>query len=408
MAAYSNWGWAPYVPVAERKRKAAREMDKLRKQGQPVDPVHIDGRTIAKTFWGKSWCANLERYSDYENRLPRGRTYVRNGSVVDLQIAPGLVEARVSGSSLYKVAIRVRPLAAGPWKAICKDCAGAIDSLVELLRGRLSSAVMERVCQPKTGLFPSPAEISLDCSCPDWADMCKHVAAVLYGVGARLDRQPELLFRLRGVDESELIAKAAGALPLAQAAPASERVLGGADLSALFGLDLTQDGAAPAKGAARSAGTKRAAAKAALQAPPVAPPAPAVQPGKAGRRAAAGAAQVATPPKPKRGVRKAAAVIQPVPLADQPRQVGGPLVRPAVSAEKAKAPPKPRKKVAPKPKKVSQKVRKAPVPAAKTRRGAKTANLPTDAEYEQMARKALERFARYARAVEEERSRKKK
>ena len=176
--------------------KASREMDKLKKKGHPVSPVVIEGRTIVKTFWGKAWCENLERYSDFENRLPRGRTYVRNGSVIDLQIAPGEIKALVSGSEIYKVTVKVAPVAKARWKSICKDCAGAIDSLVELLQGRFSKGVMERVCRQKTGLFPSPDEIQLSCSCPDWADMCKHVAAVLYGIGARLDQQPDLLFRL--------------------------------------------------------------------------------------------------------------------------------------------------------------------------------------------------------------------
>ena len=218
---YYGWGWRPYVPVAERRRKAMREMEKRKKQGHDVSPVVIAGRTIATTFWGKSWCENLERYSDYANRLPRGRTYVRNGSVVDLQIKPGEIHAHVSGSELYKVALKVAPVGKTHWKSICDDCAGAIDSLVELLQGRLSKGVMERICRQHQGLFPTPDEIQLSCSCPDWADMCKHVAAVLYGIGARFDRQPELLFRLRGVDETELIVHAGKAAPLAKRGPAA-------------------------------------------------------------------------------------------------------------------------------------------------------------------------------------------
>src|SRR5580658_2753300 len=228
------YGWRPYVPVAQRRRTAAGEMAKLKKKGHPVSPVVVVGRTIAKTFWGKAWCENLERYSDYENRLPRGRTYVRNGSVIDLQIAPGVITAMVSGSSIYKVKVKVTPVAKARWQSICKDCAGAIDSLIELLQGRFSKGVMERVCRQKTGLFPSPDEIKLSCSCPDWADMCKHVAAVLYAIGARLDQQPDLLFRLHKVDEKELIAKAGQGLPLARKAPGVEKTLSSEDLSAIF------------------------------------------------------------------------------------------------------------------------------------------------------------------------------
>src|SRR5712692_2766151 len=240
------WGWKPYVSVAERRRQALREMAKLKKRGHPVSPVVLEGRTIVKTFWGKAWCENLERYSDFANRLPRGRTYVRNGSVIDLQIAPGEIKALVSGSRIYKVVVKVAPVGKSRWRSICKDCAGAIDSLIELLQGRFSKGVMERVCRQKTGLFPSPHEIEFSCSCPDWAGMCKHVAAVLYGIGARLDHKPDLLFRLHDVDEKELIAGAGKALPQAKRAPAATKVLGGEDLSALFGLDMAPD-ASPAK-----------------------------------------------------------------------------------------------------------------------------------------------------------------
>jgi uncharacterized Zn finger protein len=200
---------------------------------------------IAKSFWGKSWCANLERYSDYENRLPRGRSYVRNGSVIDLQIKKGEVLASVSGSSLYDIKIAIAPVTAKRWKSICRDCAGSIDSLVELLQGRLAKAVMDRVCREGDGLFPSPDEIRLSCSCPDWADMCKHVAATLYGVGARLDEKPQLLFALRGVDESDLLAGAEKGLPVKSASPA--KVFDGDDIAALFGLEMadTADRAAP-------------------------------------------------------------------------------------------------------------------------------------------------------------------
>jgi uncharacterized Zn finger protein len=230
--------WRPYVSVAERRRQAAIEMAKLAKKGHPVSPVVIEGRTIATTFWGKSWCENLEHYSDYSNRLPRGRTYVRNGSVVDLQIAPGEINARVSGSELYKVVVKVSEVPKPRWTSMCADCAGAIDSLVELLQGRFSKGVMERICQQKTGLFPAPAEIKFTCSCPDWASMCKHVAAVLYGIGARLDERPELLFKLRKVDEKDLIAKAGKGVPLSKKGPKTAKVLADDGLSELFGLDL--------------------------------------------------------------------------------------------------------------------------------------------------------------------------
>ena len=236
----SYYGWHSYVPVAEKRRRAEQKLAKLRKRGQPVAPVSIEGRTIAKSFWGKSWCNNLERYSDYENRLPRGRTYVRNGSVVDLQIAKGEIAAMVAGSELYKIRIGIAPVTRARWKAICRDCAGTVNSLVELLQGRFAKGVMDRVCREGAGLFPAPKEIKLSCSCPDWADMCKHVAAVLYGVGARLDEQPQLLFVLRDVDENELLASAGQDLPLTKAAPNAAKVLDESDVAALFGLEMAE------------------------------------------------------------------------------------------------------------------------------------------------------------------------
>ena len=258
----SYFDWHPYVPAAEKRRQAERELAKLRKRGQPVAPVTIEGRTIAKTFWGKSWCINLERYSDYASRLPRGRTYVRNGSILDLKIARGEVAARVAGSSLYEIKIAIAPVKAARWKAVCRDCAGGIDSLVELLQGRLAKGIMDRVCREGDGLFPSPEEIKLSCSCPDWADMCKHVAAALYGVGARLDEKPELLFVLRGVDENELLANAGRDLVRTTAVPSTAKLLGDGDVAALFGLEMAESAAfdthvPPAPKRRRESGTSR-------------------------------------------------------------------------------------------------------------------------------------------------------
>ncbi len=267
--------WPAYVPVAERRRKAAAEMAKLAKKGQAVSPVRIEGRAITTTVWGKAWCANMERYSDYANRLPRGRTYVRNGSVVDLQIQPGKIEARVSGSSIYRTTITVKSLAADAWKKLCTDCAGSIDSLVELLQGRFAKGVMERLCRQGDGLFPVPKEITFDCSCPDGAYMCKHVAAVLYGIGARFDHQPELLFTLRQVDASHLLVKAGAGITTATAT--SERTLATDDIGALFGLEM--DGGQPVESVpvAPAATARRTAAARAITPEQRKKPAPAAR-----------------------------------------------------------------------------------------------------------------------------------
>lgn len=253
--------WPPYVPVAQRRARAVREMSKLRKKGLKIEPVEIQGRKIARTFWGEAWCGHLEKFSDFANRLPRGRTYVRNGSVCHLAISKGKVEAIVSGTELYKVKIRITPIPATKWNQILKLCAGQIGSMLELLQGRLSHNVMEIVTDRDQGLFPGPSEIKLACDCPDWAEMCKHVAAVLYGVGARLDRHPELLFLLRNVDHEELIATELD-VQSATSAKGKRRRLAGADLSAVFGVDI-EEPKTPGEGgvAAKAVKSKRSIAK---------------------------------------------------------------------------------------------------------------------------------------------------
>ncbi|MEW6489736.1 MAG: helix-turn-helix domain-containing protein [Thermodesulfobacteriota bacterium] len=231
-------GWAPYVPVAVRRAKAARKVDALRKKGAKIESVEVEGRKIAHTFWGQAWCTHLEGFSDYANRLPRGRTYVRNGSVCHLGVEPGRVQALVCGSELYEVRVEIGRLASAQWAGVKERCAGQIGSLLDLLQGRLSKGVMAVVTDRAQGLFPLPGEMRFSCSCPDWASMCKHVAAVLYGVGARLDRSPELLFRLRGVDHGELVAVGADAVAAATGRGGRRRRVSEGDLAGVFGIEL--------------------------------------------------------------------------------------------------------------------------------------------------------------------------
>ncbi len=238
-----GWWYKPYVSAAARRAKAKRESEKCAKGGEALSPVVLTGTKIATTFWGKAWCDHLESFSDFASRLPRGRAYVRNGSVIDLQLKPGRIDAKVCGSSVYTLKIDVKPLAAETWKDIRQACAGQIASVVELLKGGISNHVMEVVTRKKGGLFPSPGEIEMDCSCPDWADMCKHLAAVLYGVGARLDEKPELLFTLRGVDHLDLISQAGDMAALTQGA-SDAKTIAESDLSDVFGIDLTPADAA--------------------------------------------------------------------------------------------------------------------------------------------------------------------
>lgn len=235
------YGWAPYVPVAQRRAQARREMEKLRKKGKEIRPVEpFKGRKIARTFWGESWCSHLEAFSDYENRLPRGRTYVRNGSVCHLDIEKGRVDAIVSGSDLYEVSVSIKTMPKGKWDYIRKSCTGRIGSLLELLRGRFSDEVMRVVTDRDDGLFPLPGEMTFDCSCPDWAVMCKHVAAVLYGVGARLDDSPELIFKLRGVDHEELIGGEAIAAATAAGRSGGRRRRLKGDVASVFGVEVDE------------------------------------------------------------------------------------------------------------------------------------------------------------------------
>ncbi len=244
----SYYGWKPYVSVGQRQKRAEKAAAKAKKSGKNYTPILAYGGAVAKTVWGKSWCANLEAYSDYANRLPRGATYVRNGSVIHLQLTTGAVHALVMGSSLYKVKVTVQPVQPAQWKSICQDAAGSIASLVEILQGKLSTAIMQRICEPGKGLMPTPKEISFDCSCPDWAGMCKHVAAVLYGIGARLDQQPELLFTLRHVDAKDLIQVADAGLVTALKAPRAlkaAKVLDDSLLADVFGLEMAQTTDAP-------------------------------------------------------------------------------------------------------------------------------------------------------------------
>ena len=253
----SWYSFRPYVSVAERRRKAEAAAKKFaKKSGHALAPVNLASKKIATTFWGKAWCDNLESYSDFANRLPRGRSYIRNGSVIDLQITRGKVTALVQGSELYRIAIGFSALAPKRWTDFKKRSAGKVTNLLDLLQGRLSKDILADLTAQGTGLFPAPKEIDLDCSCPDWADMCKHVAAALYGVGARLDEQPELFFTLRGVDMQELVTAASDSAtaPIATTGGAAT-ALTGADLTEIFGVEIEAAATAPA-GSAPPAATK--------------------------------------------------------------------------------------------------------------------------------------------------------
>jgi uncharacterized Zn finger protein len=237
-SSFRNSGWGPYVSVAEKKEKAALALKRLSKKGEAPSPLVLAGRTIAHTFWGKAWCSHIEANRDYDNRLPRGKTYVRNGSVLDLKIEEGKVLAKVQGSSLYKVSIEIAPIKPQQWQLLQKKCIGKISSFIELISGKLSDSLMSILTEKNGGLFPDPEEMTYSCSCPDWAKMCKHVAATFYGVGARLDSDPALLFLLRKVDYKDLVSSS---LSLNVKQTSSSKTLQSNKLTSVFGIDLDED-----------------------------------------------------------------------------------------------------------------------------------------------------------------------
>jgi uncharacterized Zn finger protein len=255
---YGYGGYAPYVSVADRialGRAAAKKL--AEKEKRSPAPVSLTGKKIAKTFWGLKWCENLESYRDYENRLPRGARYVRNGSVADLVIEPGQVRAIVGGSEAYTIKIQIQPLSPSAWKAISQDCAREIGSLFDLLQGKFSDGVMARLTRSEDGLFPRPSEIKMSCSCPDSAGVCKHIAATMYGVGSRLDTRPELLFTLRKVDHIELISSATSSANLEQSLGVTGMTLSDSELTDIFGIEMEPTTDKPAaRKPARAASTK--------------------------------------------------------------------------------------------------------------------------------------------------------
>jgi uncharacterized Zn finger protein len=287
-------GWPEYVPVAARIERAAKKAAKRAKAaGRQPEPVTITGSGIAKTFWGKSWCRNLESYSDFSSRLPRGRTYARNGSVVDLLLTRGRIDAVVAGSTAYDVAITIAALPPRGWRAIKSDCASSIGSLVDLLSGRLADDVMRRLARPCDGMFPGPREVKLACSCPDGARLCKHLAAVLYAIGNRLDTRPELLFLLRGVDQTELVAAATKESVSRAVRGDAAHALADDDLAGIFGIEIA-GGEPPAAARATARAKKQAKPKPRTAKPKAAKPKAAKQKPKA----------KAAKPRPKPGKRK--------------------------------------------------------------------------------------------------------
>ncbi len=263
------YGFPEYVPVAQKRAQAAKKLKALRKKNPDIEPVVIEGRLLADTWWGKSWNKNLERYADYSNRIGRGRSYARHGAVLDLKIEAGEICALVQGSRSkpYQVEVAIEAIDKVALKRIRKAVGGQLESLAELLAGKFPKPLQDVFFASEKGLFPVPHEIHFDCSCPDWADMCKHVAATLYGVGARLDEKPELFFELRRIEMDDLITQAVESTTqtlLQKAERKSDRVMDEGDLADVFGIELDDDidlGQSPPKRPAGRAKTAKKAAK---------------------------------------------------------------------------------------------------------------------------------------------------
>lgn len=239
-----RWGWFPRQrTVAERRAANEKMLRELRAAGRDLRPV-ATGQAAPRSVWGRRWCEHFDLFADFHNRLARGRSYVRHGAVLHLELTEGSIVALVAGTDLYEVEIMVAPLPAARRRRIRDACAGRIDSLLELLAGRLDGAVMGQVTDPRDGLMPQGQDLELMCTCPDWAVMCKHVVAAITAFGLRLDEEPELLFRLRGVEPQELVGGGALAVPVAAADDGT--TLADEDLAGIFGIEMDLSVAAAA------------------------------------------------------------------------------------------------------------------------------------------------------------------
>ena len=259
--------WWSYDDAKEQKAKLQRELERRIKRGEKIIKVEApQGRKLAQKFWGQSWQTHLEGYADYETRLPRGRSYLRQGNVYNLEIEEALVTAEVAGSAMYDVRIDFDKLHPTTWKGIKTASSGQVGSLLDLLAGKVGEGVLAVITDRDNGLFPKPKEIHINCSCPDYADLCKHAAAVLYAIGLRFDAEPELFFKLRGVDYRELVDQAAAAVA-AEPTASDAVVIAGDDLASVFGIEFDTELSPEAEAALAMPAEKPKAAKAKKAAP---------------------------------------------------------------------------------------------------------------------------------------------
>ena len=233
---FNFWG-QNYTTVASLKARAARATKTL-KDAEPVIP-HPHTRKMCLTWWGQEWCNNLESYADYRSRLERGRRYVRSNTVVDLKIFANQVKAKVQGTDLYEVTVDFAKPKPADIEKIKKLTGNRIANVEMLLKGNFPDELKELFTQNKPGLFPTPEEIKFDCDCLDWADMCKHVAAVMYGIGIRIDADPLQFFKLRGIDIDEFLTQVVDdkvANMLKNIDVKSDRIMKDANVATIFGI----------------------------------------------------------------------------------------------------------------------------------------------------------------------------
>ncbi len=235
-----------YESVGDRISKAKKKLKKLQKKDPSINPITIEGKHIANTWWGKAWINNLKYYADYDNRLSRGRSYVKNGLVIHLAIKKSEIEAMVIGTSStpYKIKININKLNENKWKKITELSHKQLHSLSELIDGIFPQELSDIFSNKSEGIFPSTKEMRFDCSCPDWANMCKHVSASLFATGKRLDEDPALIFKLRGVDINDLINKAvekevASISKKSNSTPENKLTLSEKKLGLLFNIKLS-------------------------------------------------------------------------------------------------------------------------------------------------------------------------
>ena len=246
MSWYGGYGYGDYYrqpTMAELGQKARASAAQLERKGRMLTPALVEGRTIARTWWGKAWVSNIERYADFSNRVGRGKRYVRAGCVIDLQVSKSRIEAVVQGSRKkpYEVSVYIEPMGDEAFAALLERCSTRADSLESLVAGDFPQEMKNQLTAGRDGIFPAPALVRFDCSCPDSALMCKHIAAAIMGVAPLLDANPLLLFELRGINTQDLVKRSVEQklnLMLANADAPSPRILDVSDdeLTRLFGV----------------------------------------------------------------------------------------------------------------------------------------------------------------------------